>query len=212
MIAETVFRRVGKISMRRAKRFAHFGVGVRPGVGVAHEHRDRVARGAALEDAGKELHRVGFLARRGDVALPRPAAIQVGLHLGDRQRQPRRAAIHDHADGRPMAFAPGRDREKFAEGIGHSRKRFGTRRPSGKLLGVSANSGNHPRLRIQAPLEHPGERGQSARRAIPAVERPPSRRLPRPAAQSPRQLPALFLSGPAGSFYSQKKRRRERRL
>jgi hypothetical protein len=56
------------------------------------------------------------------------------LDLRWRQRQTRRAAINDDTDRRAMALAPGGDFEKFAESIGHGRRKVETGRATGKPL------------------------------------------------------------------------------
>ncbi|SUS07599.1 hypothetical protein DF3PB_470010 [uncultured Defluviicoccus sp.] len=133
VVADAVFGRVGEVGVRGTEFLAHLRVGLGPLVAVAHQHGQRLAGRATLEDAGQKLDRIGFLARRGDVALSRPAAVEVGLDLGLGQGQLRRAAIHDDPDRGTVAFAPGGDLKKFAEGIGHDAEKVGAGRESGKL-------------------------------------------------------------------------------
>ena len=70
--------------------------------------------------AGQNLHRVGFLALRGEARLAGTAAIEIALDVLGGQRQQRRTAIDHAADRNPVAFAKGRDPEHVAEGVeGH---------------------------------------------------------------------------------------------
>jgi hypothetical protein len=91
-------------------------------VGVADEERDRRAGGdlpslGVGEDAGQDLDGVGLAALGGEARLARLAAVELDLDLLGRQRNARRAAVHDAADGRPVALAPGGHAEQVAEGV-----------------------------------------------------------------------------------------------
>ena len=81
-VADAVLGVVGVVGVRGAELGFHFGVGLGPGVLVFDPQADRRAEGLALERAGEDLHRVGFLARRDDFGLAGPAAVQVGLDVG----------------------------------------------------------------------------------------------------------------------------------
>ena len=70
-----------------------------------------------LEDAGQDLHLVRLLALRGEARLAGPALVEIGLDLVSGQRNVRRAAVDDAADGGPVAFAEGGDAEQMAEGV-----------------------------------------------------------------------------------------------
>jgi len=69
---------------------------------------------------GQDLHRIRFLALRGEARLTGPAAVEIALDVGLDQRDQRRAAIDHTADRNPVALAEGRDAEQMAEGVvGH---------------------------------------------------------------------------------------------
>ena len=69
------------------------------------------------EDAGEDLHRVGFLALGREARLAGPALVEIALDVRLVEGDAGRAAVDDAADRRPVAFAPGRDAEKMAEGV-----------------------------------------------------------------------------------------------
>ena len=85
------------------------------------EQADRRAGRASFEHARQDAHLVGLLALAG---VPRSAGappLQLRLDVLLRQLQPRRAAVDDAAERRPVAFAEGRDGEELAEGVaGHA--------------------------------------------------------------------------------------------
>src|SRR5690606_35266734 len=83
-------------------------------VGIADQQADRAAGGAALEDPGKNLDFVGFLALSGMPAGAGLAPVEVTLQIFQRQLQPRRAAVDDGDQRRPMALASGSDGEQLA--------------------------------------------------------------------------------------------------
>jgi len=75
--------------------------------------------------ARKNLHRIGFLALRGEARLPGAAAVEIMLDVLHRQGEQRRTAIDHAADRDPVALTEGRDPEHVAEGIeGHGTLRF----------------------------------------------------------------------------------------
>ena len=119
VVADAVLDLVGVVRVRGAELLLHLVVGAGAGVGVAHKHRERRAGRAPLEEPGENFDLVLLLARRDEIALPGPAAVELGLDLGDRQRQAGRAAVDHHAHRATVAFAPGGDGKKFAEGVGH---------------------------------------------------------------------------------------------
>jgi len=88
-----------------------------PLVGVPDHQLDRRAGGPAPERARQDAYKVIFPPLGGVSVLPRLAGIQPGLQIGLGQRDTGRAAIHRGPDGRPVAFAPGRDAEEVAEGV-----------------------------------------------------------------------------------------------
>jgi len=126
IIAQAVFGFIGEIGMAGTKLVLDLGIVLRALIGVLDQQRDRRAgrhlpAGLRMRHhAGKDLHRVGFLALGGEARLPGPAAIEIALDVFDCQRQQRRAAIDHAADRDPMALAEGGDPEHVAEGVeGH---------------------------------------------------------------------------------------------
>ena len=117
MVAMAVLGLISVIRVRRAVFLLHLVVGARPLVAAADQQGNRHPGGEALEHAREDLDLVVLLARRGNVALARAAAVEVGLDIVGGQRQPRRAAVDHDAHGRPVAFAPGGDAEKVAEAV-----------------------------------------------------------------------------------------------
>src|SRR5690606_30531565 len=110
---------VREVSVRRAKLLLHLRVRAGARVGVVDHHGDRRAGRQTFVDAREDADLVGLLARRGDLALARAAAVELGLDVGLAQRQARRAAVDDDADAASVAFAPGADGEELAENVGH---------------------------------------------------------------------------------------------
>ena len=108
--------------MAGAKRILDLAVVLAALVGVMDQQGDRrsgrhlLAAGIG-EDAGEYLHRVGFTALGGEARLSGFAPVQLDLDFLGCDRNARRAAIDDAADGGPMAFAPGGHAEKMAEGV-----------------------------------------------------------------------------------------------
>ena len=82
---------------------------------------DLAAGALVLEHAGEDLHRVRLPALGDEAARARAAPVQPVLDVRGRQLQAGRAAVHDAAERRPMALAPGGDAEKMAERVvGHA--------------------------------------------------------------------------------------------
>ena len=119
-VADAVFGKIGEVRVRRAELGFHFRVGFGPGVLVFDPQTNRRAEGFAAERAGKDLHRVGFLARRNDFGLAGPAPVQIGLDVRLGELEARRAAVHDHTHAAAVGFAPRRDAEQLPEGAGHA--------------------------------------------------------------------------------------------
>ena len=116
-IAHAVFQLIGKIRVARPVALGNLAIVLRALVDIVDVQRDRRAGRRPLEHAGEDAHRIRLLPLRGEARLAGTAAIQPGLDLGLRQRNAGRAAIDDAADGRPVAFAPGRDPEQVAEAV-----------------------------------------------------------------------------------------------
>ena len=72
---------------------------------VLDQQGDRGAGGQPLEGAGENADLVRLLPLRDEAGGAGAAAIEEGLDIGFGQRQPRRAAIDDAADGGAMGLA-----------------------------------------------------------------------------------------------------------
>ena len=105
-IADAEFGLVGVVGVGWPEFRRHFAVGAWPGILILDEHGNGCADGLALERAGKDLHPVGLLARSDDGGLARAAAVQIGLDIGFRQRQARRAAVNYNTDAPSVRFPP----------------------------------------------------------------------------------------------------------
>ena len=119
MVANAEFGLIRKVGVRGPEFLFHLIIGPGPRIRVADEQRNRRSRRAPLEDPGQDFHGIFFLARRDQVALPRPAAIKLRLYLASLQRQARRTPVHHDAHRRSVAFAPGGDGEELSKGIRH---------------------------------------------------------------------------------------------
>ena len=94
-------------------------VGARTGVVVSNQDGDGSAGRQAFEDTGKYLCPVGFVALRGEAALTRATAVQVGLQVVGGEGQARWAAVHHDADPGTVALAPCGEAEGVSEGVAH---------------------------------------------------------------------------------------------
>src|SRR5581483_9645042 len=123
-IAPAVLLDVGVVGVVGAEHVLDLVVVVGTLVGVLDQQRDRRAGGAALVDAGEDLHRVGFLALRDVARSARLAPVQVRLDVGFAQLEVGGAAVDDAADGGAVALAEAGDAEQLADGIaGHESSR-----------------------------------------------------------------------------------------
>ena len=114
-----VLRLVGGIGMGGPKGHLHLLVIAGPLVFVAHQHGDRCAQGDPIEQTAEDFNLVVFLARGGDFALTRFAAIQFGLDGIEVEVEPWRAAIHDHPHPTSVGFPEGADLKELAEAAAH---------------------------------------------------------------------------------------------
>ena len=123
VVADAVLRVIGEVGMSGSIHLLDRAVVAAARVFVLDHERDGRAGGLALEDAGEDAHGIG-LAPLGDEARGAgPTPVERGLDVGLGQRQARRHAIDDAADGRAVALAPGRDPEEQAEAVaGHGRR------------------------------------------------------------------------------------------
>jgi hypothetical protein len=108
---------VREVGVRRPELRAHLLVVAAALILVAHHHGDGRAEGDAVVNAREDLDGVGLAPLRRDVALARPAAIELALNLLDGDGQPRRAAVDDDAHGGSVGLAEGRDAKRGPEGI-----------------------------------------------------------------------------------------------
>ena len=102
VVAHAVLLRVDVVGVAGSEHVLERGVVARARVSAAHDHRDRRAERHALEHAAHELDPVGLLALRRQRALAGPPAIEIALHVGDVDADPRRHAVDDDADRRPV--------------------------------------------------------------------------------------------------------------
>ena len=116
---DAVLRLVGGIGMGGPKGHLHLLVIAGPLVLVAHHHGDRGSQGDPIEQTAEDFNLVGFLARGGDFALTRFAAIQFGLDGIEVEVEPWRAAIDDHPHTAPVGFPEGADLKELAEAAAH---------------------------------------------------------------------------------------------
>ena len=120
MIANAVFLPIGVVGVAGTERVGDRRVVLAARVLVADQERDRRAGGAAFENAGQDLDRVGFAAL-GDVARRAGLApVEIVLDVGGGERKPGRTAVDHAADRRSVRFAERGDAKKPAEGVaGH---------------------------------------------------------------------------------------------
>jgi len=100
-----------------------FTVVFRALVDVLDHHRNRrTGRYHCLaviieNEAGENLHLVRFAALRNESRLTGATAIKVSLNFSKRKANAWRATIHNAAQGRAVAFAPGGNTEEMAERV-----------------------------------------------------------------------------------------------
>ncbi|MPM26318.1 hypothetical protein SDC9_72819 [bioreactor metagenome] len=82
---------------------------------IADQQRQRRTGGAPLENAGKNLHRIAFIALRHQFRLARTATVELNLNIGRFQLHPRRHTVDDCAQCDAMGFAEGGDPEQSSE-------------------------------------------------------------------------------------------------
>ena len=111
---------IGVVGMRGTEEAAHVLVVLRVLVVVAHDEPDGAACGFAFEDAAEQFHLVGFVARRGDVALSGAPTVELGLNEVQVDVDAGRHAVDDAANGRAMALAEGGQPEYVAKSVLHN--------------------------------------------------------------------------------------------
>lgn len=119
-IADSVFRRVSEIRVRRTEKVAQRVIRLRSLIRVADEQGDRRSRRQPAMDAGKNFDAVALVPRRGKVALPGTPPVEFPLDFLRRQRKLGRAAVDDDADSAAVAFAECRNLKKFSENAAHT--------------------------------------------------------------------------------------------
>ena len=117
--ADAVFGVVRVVRMGGAVRVGHFIIGGGTVVLVPHADGDGRSQGFAVQHAGEYFRAVFLLAGRHDVALPRPAPVQLPLNGFFRHRDEGRTAVNHHAYPGSMGFTPGGDSEHLTKTAGH---------------------------------------------------------------------------------------------
>ena len=117
VVADSVFFPVGVVGVPRTEPVGDIAVVLRALVGVLDQQLDRSAGRHPVEGAAHDAHQISFAALRRVARLPRLALVEPLLDVGFGERQPRRDAVDDDTNRRPVAFAPGRETEECAERI-----------------------------------------------------------------------------------------------
>ena len=88
-------------------------------VGIAHHETDGQARGLSLEHTTEQVHLVGLVARRGNLALSRAAARELMLNEVHVNVYTCRHPVNDAPDGRAMTLTKRRKGEDSSKSIAH---------------------------------------------------------------------------------------------
>ena len=105
MIAYTVFMMIGVVGMGGTEQTAHILVVLRVLIGVAHDKPDGTARRFALKDTAQQFHLIGFLTRRGDLALSRTTTVEFTLDERYIDIDTSGHPVDDASDGFSVALA-----------------------------------------------------------------------------------------------------------
>src|SRR5580658_10441337 len=105
VIANAVFLPVRVVRVAGTEAVGNFCVVLAALVFVAYQQCDRRAGGLALEHAGENFDAIAFAPLRDVARGTGLAPVKVALDVFGGKRQPRRAAIDDAADRRPVRFA-----------------------------------------------------------------------------------------------------------
>ena len=117
IVAHAVFLQVGVVRVVGPEHVLDLGIVARALIGVLDDHRDRRARGHALEHARDDARLVA-LAALGHVARrPGLAPVEIGLQQRLVDRDARRAAVDHAADRRAVALAEGGHGEGLSPGV-----------------------------------------------------------------------------------------------
>ena len=117
--ANTVFSVVCVVRMGRPVRAGHLVIGGRAVILVPNTDGDRRSQGFAVQHSGKDFRAVFLPAGGYDVALSRPAPVQLPLNVFFHHRDEGRATINHHAYPSSMGFTPGRNSEHLTKTAGH---------------------------------------------------------------------------------------------
>ncbi len=117
IIANAVFLLIGEVGMARPELAGDLAVILRPLVLVADQHGDRGAGRHPLEHAGQNLDLIFLAALCDKTALPRLAAIKIGLQVRFGQRHTRRHPIDDAADAGAVAFTKAGEGKEGSEAV-----------------------------------------------------------------------------------------------
>ena len=82
---------------------------------IANQNGETRPGRAAFKQAGENLGRVGLIALRDDVTLPRPPPIEIDEQVLDAECDPGRNAINNDHIRRPVTFARRRDSKRLSK-------------------------------------------------------------------------------------------------
>ena len=119
-VPEAVLGVVGEVGVGGPVDIAQMLVGLRAGVLVSHQDRNRGTGGVAAEDTRQDLGCVGLGALGDEPALARAAPVEVSLNVRGVEGQPGRAAVDHHTDAAAVRLAEGGDPEQGPERAGHA--------------------------------------------------------------------------------------------
>ena len=94
-------------------------------VDILDHEADGRTRRLPLEHAGEDAHAVRLAALCRKAGLAGPALVEPDLEVVLGERNPGRAAVHDAADRRPVALAPGGEAKGLPEPVGGHQPYFG---------------------------------------------------------------------------------------
>ena len=117
VIPNTVLLLVGIVGVPRAEKILDVTIILGTLVLVVNDQANRGSRGNTFEGTGKDLHRVILAPLRGMPRLAGFTPVEVVLQIFLGQRQPRRTAVDDTANGAAVAFAERGHYERFAEAV-----------------------------------------------------------------------------------------------
>ena len=116
-VADAVFLEIGVVGMAGPKGLHDGAVIFAALVGVFDQQANRRAGRLAFKNARQNLDRIGLIALGDKAAGAGAAAIEIGLNVGLRQGQARRAAVYHAAYRWPMGFTKVGDCKKLSESI-----------------------------------------------------------------------------------------------